>query len=57
MVRFEDGDLDYHVYNGIQTAGVARTTKHFLNNDHWMDDNSGGSLGGAMLRPNKSFKF
>jgi hypothetical protein len=56
MGRFDDGDLDYRVFDAVQNGGQART-QHFTNNNHWMDDNAGGFLGGAMIRPNRSFRF
>jgi hypothetical protein len=56
MGRFNDGDLDYRVFDNVQNGGSART-QHFTNNNHWMDDNAGGFLGGTMLRPNRSFRF
>ena len=56
MGRFGDGDLDYRVFDSVQNGGTAKTM-HFTNNNHWMDDNAGGFLGGTMLRPNRSFKF
>ena len=56
MGRFDDGDLDYRVFDNVQNGGTART-QHFTNNNHWMDDNAGGFLGGTMLRPNRSFHF
>src|SRR5256714_1748366 len=56
MGQFNDGDLDYRVFDSVQNGGSART-QHFTNNNHWMDDNAGGFLGGTMLRPNRSFRF
>ncbi|HLG12623.1 MAG TPA: hypothetical protein VI876_12770 [Dehalococcoidia bacterium] len=55
MVRFDDGDLDYRIFDSVGQSGGR--TKHFINHDHWMDDNSGGFTGGAMMRPNRSFRF
>jgi len=59
MGRFNDGDYDYRVFDNIKSSGnpVPFKTQHFTNNNHWMDDNSGGQLGGTMIRPNRSFKF
>jgi hypothetical protein len=56
MGQFKDGDLDYRVFDSVQNGGSARTL-HFTNNNHWMDDNAGGFLGGTMIRPNRSFRF
>jgi hypothetical protein len=56
MGQFTDGDLDYRVFDSVQNGGSARTM-HFTNNNHWMDDNAGGFLGGTMIRPNRSFRF
>lgn len=56
MMRFADGDLDYRIFDGVNAGGTNKT-QHFINNNHWMDDNSGGFLGGSMMRPNRSFKF
>jgi hypothetical protein len=56
MGRFNDGDLDYRVFDNIQNGGTSHT-QHFTNNNHWMDDNAGGFLGGTMIRPNRSFRF
>ncbi len=58
MMRFNDGDLDYRVFDGVvSTRDNSGKTQHFINNNHWMDDNRGNFSGGAMLRPNKVFKF
>jgi hypothetical protein len=56
MGQFNDGDLDYRVFDSVQNGGTAKTL-HFTNNNHWMDDNAGGFQGGTMLRPNRSFRF
>jgi hypothetical protein len=55
MVRFDDGDLGYRIFDSVGAAGGR--TQHFLNNNHWMDDNAGGFTGGAMMRPDRSFRF
>ena len=52
--RFQDGDYNYRVFDNVQNGGTAHT-QHFTNNQHWMDDNSGGFQGGTMMRPNRSF--
>src|SRR5919202_6351934 len=56
MQRLNDGDMDYLVFANLHSGGTNRT-QHFVNNNHWMDDNAGGFTGGALLRPNRSFAF
>jgi hypothetical protein len=51
--RLNDGDMDYRVFDGV--AGIARS-KHLLSGDHWIDDNKLQYTGGAMLRPNRTFR-
>lgn len=54
--RFDDGDYDYHVYSDVQHQNGFQS-RHFTNNQHWMDDNAGHGEGGTMLSPRRSFKF
>lgn len=54
--RFDDGDYDYRVFPSVQNQAGFQS-RHFTNNQHWMDDNASGGQGGTMIRPNRSFKF
>lgn len=56
MGRLNDGDMGYRIFNDIEHSG-ARKTRMFINQDHWMVDMAGGSNGGALLRPDRSFRF
>jgi len=49
-------DMDYVVFNNVPNGGGGKT-QHFVNNNHWMDDNAGNFTGGAMIRPNRAFRW
>jgi putative cell wall-binding protein len=55
MARFDDGDLGYRVFDAVgRNPG---RSQHWLNQNHWMVDMKGAFQGGAMLRPDRSFRF
>lgn len=56
MGRLKDGDMDYRVFHDIEHRG-SRKSAVFINNDHWMVDTAGGSNGGVLIRPDRSFRF
>ncbi len=47
--------MDYVAFNNVPNGGGK--SQHFVNNNHWMDDNAGNFSGGAMLRPNRAFHW
>lgn len=55
MVRFNDGDMGYRVFDNA--GGAPGRSQHFINNNHWMVDGRDGFTGGSSLRPDRSFKF
>jgi hypothetical protein len=56
MGRLEDKDMGYRVFNSLENSPEKRTSKFFINNNHWMVDTAGGQMGGAVMRPDTSFK-
>lgn len=56
MQAFGDGDFDYRVFDSAGRTND-HTTRHFINNNHWMSDSSGAHTGGSSIRPNRSFTF
>lgn len=56
MGRFQDGDMGYRVFPDIDN-GAPRRSSLFLNQNHWMVDTAGGSNGGVLVRPDRSFRF
>jgi plastocyanin len=56
MQELNDGDFGYRVF---ESAGRTNdhTTRHFINNNHWMTDSSGAFTGGSSMRPDRSFTF
>jgi hypothetical protein len=56
MGRFQDGDMGYRVFPDIDN-GAPRRSLLFLNQNHWMVDTAGGSNGGVLVRPDRSFRF
>ena len=57
MGRFQDGDMGYRVFPDIDNGGEPRKSVLFLNQDHWMVDTAGGTNGGVLVRPDRSFRF
>ncbi len=58
MGRFNDGDLDYRVYDAVGSTGSPGVkTQNFTNNNHWMTDRAGDGEAGSTIRPNRSFTF
>jgi hypothetical protein len=55
MMRFDDGDLGYRIFN--EAGHDPGRAQHFLNQNHWMVDAKGAFSGGAMMRPDRSFRF
>jgi hypothetical protein len=53
--HFNNGDMGYHVFDGLSN-GDAVKTRHFVNNNHWMLDMSHDN-GGAALSPSQAFHF
>jgi hypothetical protein len=56
MRRFQDGDMGYRVFPDIDN-GSPRRSLLFLNQNHWMVDTAGGTNGGVLVRPDRSFRF
>lgn len=52
--RFNDGDFGYRVFDNL--GGIA-DSKHMVIGDHWIDDNQQQYGGGAMIRPDRTFRF
>lgn len=53
---FNDGDLDYRIFNQAGDNPPDRA-EHWLNHNHWMVDSSGAFTGGSSMRPDRSFTF
>lgn len=56
MQAFGDGDFGYRVFDSAGRTND-HTTRHFINNNHWMSDSSGAHTGGSSIRPDRSFRF
>jgi hypothetical protein len=56
MGRLDDGDMGYRVFEDIDHRG-GRESRAFVNQNHWMVDTAGGSHGGLLVRPDRSFRF
>lgn len=48
--------MDYRLFQDVEHRG-SRQSSVFINNDHWMVDIAGGSNGGVLIRPDRSFRF
>src|SRR5215472_11456180 len=53
--RMNNGDMGYHVFDGLSN-GASVQTMHWVNNNHWMVDMTHDN-GGAAITPNQSFRF
>ena len=56
MGRLRDRDMGYRLFDDVEHRG-SRTSAVFVNNDHWMVDTAGGTNGGVLLRPDRTFRF
>src|SRR6185436_17176998 len=62
MGRFQDGDMDYRIFNQLIGSQSSWKTGLFINNNHWMEDFAlldtvNNLSGGTLVSPNKNFKF
>jgi hypothetical protein len=56
MGTLDDGDMGYRVFTDVEHSGP-RTSRAFVNQNHWMVDTAGGANGGVLVRPDRSFRF